>query len=539
MCGILFYTGNVSVQKKNALVRAIHALGARGPEDTRVRTIEGYGTFGFTRLAINGLNELGMQPMGQEDRTWVCNGEIYNWRELAKEHQLRTDTGSDCEVLGGMYEKFCQSGISLDAYFKELDGVFAMVIVDEGRQQIIIARDPYGVRPLYRGTSDGLKPVFASEIKALTPYCEDIQAFPPGHYQVIHMLSHGNFRMEAPKAYHMIPFVKQPYYRGVMVAAASIKDALVTAVHKRVLNTSRDIGCLLSGGLDSSLIAALVAKELRSMDNFPLHTYSIGMEKSSDLLHARMVAEHIGSIHTEVFVTADDLFAAVPEVIRAIESYDTTTVRASVPNYLLAKKIREISDCKVIFNGDGSDEVFGSYLYFNAAPSDAAFEDECRRLLTDIHMFDVLRSDRSISSNGLEARTPYLDKQFVATALAIPTELRRPIPGGMCEKWLLRTAFDDGTLPTKVLWRRKEAFSDGVSGDKSWYESAKEMATKKLGVDWEQKHPGSKTAEQAYYKWCYTQAYGTAGIHTNVPYFWMPRWTPGATDPSARTLALY
>jgi asparagine synthase (glutamine-hydrolysing) len=543
MCGIFFYTCGVPEGRGDALLRAMQALDARGPEGMRVRTLEGYGTLGFTRLAINGLNELAMQPMTQEDRTWICNGEIYNWRELAAQHDVRIETGSDCEVLGGMYEKFCHSGISLEGFFKELDGVFAMVLVDEGRQQIIVARDPYGVRPLYKGTSfSGYAtfPVFASEMKALTPFCEDIQPFPPGHYQVIHMLGANNFRMDPPKPYHMIPFVKQPYYTDAPVAAAAaIKEALTMAVQKRVYNTSREIGCLLSGGLDSSLIAALVSKELRKMGASPLRTYSIGMEQSSDLLHARLVAEHIGSVHTEVFVTAEDLFAAVPEVIRAIESYDTTTVRASVPNYLLAKKIRQTSDCKVIFNGDGSDEVFGSYLYFNAAPSDAAFEDECRRLLTDIHMFDVLRSDRSISSNGLEPRTPYLDKQFVATALAMPTELRRPTVGGLCEKWLLRKAFDDGTLPAKVLWRRKEAFSDGVSGEKSWYQSAKEMANEALGFGWERDHPSSKTAEQAYYKWCYVQAFGTVGIHTNVPYFWMPRWTPGATDPSARTLALY
>ena len=542
MCGIFFYISKLANGSEDALLRAMNALEGRGPEGTRLRTIEGYGTLGFTRLAINGLNEFAMQPMTQEDRTWICNGEIYNWRALAAQHDLRTDTGSDCEILGGMYEKFCHSGISLDAFFKELDGVFAMVIVDEGRQQIIVARDPYGVRPLYKGTSSnagGTTPVFASEMKALTPFCEDIQAFPPGHYQVIHMLGANNFRVDAPKAYHMIPFVKQPHYTDTSVAAAAIKGALLRAVEKRVQNTSREVACLLSGGLDSSLVAALVAKRIKEMGRPPLRTYSIGMERSSDLLHARLVADHIGSIHTEVFVTAEDLFAAVPEVIRAIESYDTTTVRASVPNYLLAKMIRKTSDCKVIFNGDGSDEVFGSYLYFNAAPSDAAFEDECRRLLTDIHMFDVLRSDRSISSNGLEARTPYLDKQFVATALAMPTELRRPVPGGLCEKWLLRTAFDDGTLPAKVLWRRKEAFSDGVSGEKSWYESAREMANEALGFGWEKFYPESKTAEQAYYKWCYTRAYGITGVHTNVPYFWMPRWTPGATDPSARTLALY
>ena len=511
------------------------ALHARGPEGSRTQMIEGYGTLGFTRLAINGLNEYAMQPMQQEDRTWICNGEIYNWRELAIEHDLRTDTGSDCEVLGGLYEKFCHSGISLATYFQALDGVFAMVLVDEGRQQIIVARDPYGVRPLYKGVCrTTLRPVFASEIKALLPLCDQIEPFPPGHYQVLRMMGD-----EPPRAYHTIPWIKQPYYeKNEVNAARAVRFALEKAVDKRVTNSDRPIACLLSGGLDSSLIAALVSRSLKELGKGSLQTFSIGMKGSSDLAHARMVAEHIGSRHTEVVVTAEELFAAIPEVIRAIESYDTTTVRASVPNYLLAKRIRETTDCKVIFNGDGSDEVWGSYLYFYAAPSGAAYEDECRRLLTDIHMFDVLRSDRSISSNGLEPRTPYLDREFVATALSMPTEFRCPRMGGACEKWLMRQAFNDGTLPAKVLWRRKEAFSDGVSGDRAWYVLAKEMAEGVLGSGWFLNHSDSKTAEQAYYKKCYMETFGSTTLHTNVPYFWMPRWT-GANDPSARTLSLY
>ena len=536
MCGIFFYTRGVV--EPTRLKLAMDALDARGPEGQRVKTIEGYGTLGFTRLAINGLNEYAMQPMTQEDRTWICNGEIYNWEHLAMQHDLRTDTGSDCEVLGGLYEKFCHYGISLDAYFNSLDGVFAMVLVDEGRQQIIVARDPYGVRPLYKGVCrETRQPVFASEIKALLPFCDNVDPFPPGHYQVLHIQG-AQLRADAPKAYYTIPNVKQPYYSGVQEAAGAVKTALIAAVEKRVANSQRVPACLLSGGLDSSLIAALVAKQLAAQGRPPLQTYSIGMAGSSDLRHARMVADHIGSNHTEVIVTAEELFAAVPDVIRAIESYDTTTVRASVPNTLLAKKIRETSDCKVIFNGDGSDEVWGSYLYFYNSPSEVAYEDECRRLLTDIHMFDVLRSDRSISSNGLEPRTPYLDKEFVATALGVATWFRRPSVGGLCEKWLLRKAFDDGTLPPKVLWRRKEAFSDGVSGEKSWYESAKEMAGAIVTAE-DMEALGAKTAEQAYYKMCYIDAFGTSTLHTNVPYYWMPRWSPGTTDPSARTLTLY
>lgn len=540
MCGIFFYTLGVSQTGGEALLRAMQALDARGPEGMRIRTIEGYGTLGFTRLAINGLNELAMQPMQQEDRRWICNGEIYNWRELAIEHDLPTDTGSDCEVLGGLYEKFCHSGISLETYFQSLDGVFAMVLVDEGRQQVIVSRDPYGVRPLYKGICrHTLRPVFASEIKALLPFCDTVQPFPPGHYQVIHMGGQ-LYTEDEPKAYHTIPWIKQPCYQNNDSEASHlVARSLERAVEKRVANSDRPIACLLSGGLDSSLIAALVARSVKRSGSGPLRTFSIGMEGSSDLRHARMVADHIGSTHTEVVLTAGELFAAVPEVIQAIESYDTTTVRASVPNYLLAKRIRETTDCKVIFNGDGSDEVWGSYLYFYAAPSGTAYEDECRRLLSDIHLFDVLRSDRSISSHGLEPRTPYLDKEFVATALSMPTEFRRPRAGGICEKWLMRRAFDTGILPTKVLWRRKEAFSDGVSGERSWYEMAKEMAEITLGADWQLNYPHAKTAEQAYYKKIYRETFPESTLHTNVPYFWMPRWTPGATDPSARTLTMY
>jgi asparagine synthase (glutamine-hydrolysing) len=321
----------------------------------------------------------------------------------------------------------------------------------------------------------------------------------------------------------------------------AVKDSLRAAVEKRVENTEREIGCLLSGGLDSSLIAALVQQQLKKSDRV-LKTFSIGMVGSADLEYARRVADWIHSEHTEVVVTAEEMFDAVPEVIRAIESHDTTTVRASVPNTLLARRIRQTTNCKVIFNGDGSDEVWGSYLYFNNAPSDEAYEEECKRLLDDIHMFDVLRSDRSVSSNGLEPRTPYLDKQFVATVLSLPTYFRRPRLNGYMEKWCLRRAFEpDGLLPPEVLWRRKEAFSDGVSGERSWYEIAREFAATKMENEWKDdcRYPSTATVEQAYYFKVYWSIFGQGTISTNVPYYWMPRWTPGATDPSARTLDVY
>jgi asparagine synthase (glutamine-hydrolysing) len=294
------------------------------------------------------------------------------------------------------------------------------------------------------------------------------------------------------------------------------------------------VAALLSGGLDSSLIAALVAKELRLAGAPPLETYSIGMQGSQDLHYARMVAKWIGSNHMEVIVTPQEFFDAIPDVIKDIESYDTTTVRASVGNWLLGKVIAVQSEAKVVFNGDGSDEVWGSYLYFFNAPSNHAYEAEVTRLLKDMHMFDVLRSDRCISSHGLEPRTPFLDREFVAVARSVATDLRRPLKGSHPEKWLMRMAFDNSLLPKEVLWRKKEAFSDGVSGtDQSWYQIAQKMAEEKLAG----KNFTDGTAEKCYYRMIYEEIYGASTAKVNVPYFWMPRWSK-TTDPSARTLAI-
>jgi asparagine synthase (glutamine-hydrolysing) len=538
MCGILYYMGQWLRNKPGPLEAALAALVARGPEGTHHLHMGQFGTLGFTRLAINGLNSGGMQPMEGPDINWVCNGEIYNWQELSTRHGLRNPSGSDCHILGELYRKFRSQEVPLTGFFRALDGVFAIIMVDLLEKQVIIARDPFGVRPLYHGFCrvTGV-PVFASEIKALLPLCDNATPFPPGHYQTIAFGSSGLTLQ--PRPFYAPSLVKQP--RSLDSCLLAVRDSLTAAVNKRVENTEREIGCLLSGGLDSSLIAALVQAQLKKRDRV-LRTFSIGMAGSEDLHYARRVAEWINSEHTEVIVTAEEMFAAVPDVIRAIESHDTTTVRASVPNTLLAKHIRATTHCKVIFNGDGSDEVWGSYMYFYNAPSNEAYEEECRRLLDDIHMFDVLRSDRSVSSNGLEPRTPYLDKQFVETVLSLPTQYRRPKRDGLTEKWCLRRAFEeDGLLPSDVLWRRKEAFSDGVSGKRSWYELAREFAAAKMEDGWKQDYrfPSTATVEQAYYFKVYWEIFGQGTISTNVPYYWMPRWSPGATDPSARELDVY
>jgi asparagine synthase (glutamine-hydrolysing) len=516
----------------------VNTLAARGPEGSRWLDLSG-STWCFTRLAINGLNDGGMQPFTWNDKkwAWMCNGEIYNAKELEETIPHYSASGSDCEVLGSLWDS-C-NGDSV-AFARALDGVFALVLYQQLKHanKYVIARDPYGVRPLYYtySASDGW--VFASERKSLEQFViksSGIYEFPPGEVWEINQTPTSSTVKKYK--YHSVPWVK-----GVR-ECADLATELRAAVQKRLM-TERPVAALLSGGVDSSLIAALVQSSLKALGKPPLKTFSIGMEGGTDLVYARKVAAWIGSDHHEIVATADEMFNAIPAVVRDIESYDITTVRASVGNWLIARAIREKTDCKVVFNGDGSDEVFGSYLYFYRAPSDFAFERETQRLLEEIHMYDVLRSDRCISSHGLEARTPFLDKQFVAAAMSFPTELRRPSrTSGRMEKQLLRDAFaDSGLLPPEVLYRRKEAFSDGVSSqEKSWFEIIQEKIEEQGVVpkDWREKAeaadiwPMPKSKEAFYYRSLYNRMYQNTG---KLWPFWMPKWSPETTDPSARTL---
>jgi asparagine synthase (glutamine-hydrolysing) len=328
----------------------------------------------------------------------------------------------------------------------------------------------------------------------------------------------------------------------------NIQYYLTEAVKKRVLITERPIACLLSGGLDSSLITALVNECHKLNSNKPLETFSIGLEGSEDLKYARIVAKYLGTNHTEILLTEQEFIDAIPEVIYAIESYDTTTVRASIGNYLLGKYISKNSDAKVIFNGDGSDELCGGYLYMHAAPDALEFDRECRRLLNDIHAFDVLRSDKCISSHGLEPRTPFLDRTWVQHYLSIHPEIRFHKGNNQCEKFLLRTAFSEenyldshgsALLPNCILWRTKEAFSDGVSKTtRSLYEIIQEKVTASsiFNSKYEYNYNYPDTEEKKYYRDIFENNY--SGLGNVVPYFWMPRYVD-ATDASARTLKIY
>ena len=515
MCGIICICG--STESLNVM-KSLETLEKRGPEGSIIQKVNNV-TMCFTRLAINGLTYRGMQPFSYKNMIGMCNGEIYNHSQLAKEHSIDTVSGSDCEVLLPLFEILNKDPV---AWARSLDGVFASVIYDG--DTLYIARDPYGVRPLYYGADGKTTLCIASEIKSLKG-CTGIRAFPPGYVGV-----YKNNELMLIK-YHTIPWLKNPNYSEAMPGADAVRGALEAAVRKRMM-TDRPVAALLSGGLDSSLIAALVQRELL-IKNRCLETFSIGFQGSPDLKYARMVAKHIGSKHHEIVCTPQQFFDVIPFVIRDIESCDITSVRASVGNWLVSKALKENSDCKVVFNGDGSDEVFGSYLYFQNAPNDMAFELECDRLLKDIHHFDVLRSDRCISSHGLEPRTPFLDKEFVAVAKSIPTKYRK-------EKLILRKAFEhQKTLPPEVLWRRKEAFSDGVSSEsKSWYSEIQDrvppIAPPDSVLELMYPHLTPRTSEAVYYREIYEHNYGVP----ITPYFWMPKWT-NATDPSARTLNNY
>ena len=544
MCGIFALLNNHGIFSSDHIYSRFKEGSRRGPEYSELKYIDDVTCLGFHRLAINGLTPESHQPLYVDGVWLICNGEIYNYRELFKMLDVKPSTESDCEVIIHMYKKF-----GMEYTLNMLDGVFAFVLVDH--KSLFVARDPYGVRPLYH-----LKPAPKSgynvEAYSSTLSCIDgltsvvnskevISQFPPGHFYTYRFDDSNMWLRQSERRYHVTGERSCSLSLTMDEAKTLVRRSLEEAVKKRVTTTERPIACLLSGGLDSSLVASLVSRYYKG----ELETYSIGLEGGEDLRYARMVADHIGSIHTEIVVSEEDFFNSIPEVINRIESYDTTTVRASVGNYLIGKYISQHSKAKVIFNGDGADELAGGYMYFHAAPDSLSFDCECKRLLNQIYYYDVLRSDRSISNHGLEPRTPYLDRGFVQAYLSIPAELRRPAKGHM-EKELIRCAFhdqDNPFLPQEVLWRKKEAFSDGVSSNnRSWYSIIDEKISERWG-DAETKpkqihrgiHNEPTTREQVYYRNLFSRFYTQDKL---IPKFWMPRFVK-ASDSSARTLKLY
>ena len=542
MCGIFAFikkslSTSISTDLQNQLIEGWSKGKGRGPEHSIMNHYD-VGMLGFHRLAINGLDSISNQPIEKDGCILICNGEIYNYKDLYKNLDVVPKTHSDCEVIIDMYKKY-----GFDYTVQNLDGVFALVLIDEIAREVYIARDPFGVRPMYVCHSQ-YGDCFASEFKQISYLCNNESTygqFPPGSFRkykygddgVINRLydskKYAEFQLQTNYS-----FVPDKYYS---VYYYQTYNNLCAAVKKRVENTDRPIACLLSGGLDSSIIAALVRQYLPS--NVELETYSIGMPGAEDFKYAQMVANHIKSKHSEIIVHEDEFFDAIPKVIESISSYDTTTVRASVGNYLVGKYISQHSQAKVIFNGDGSDELCGGYMYFHYCPDSMTFDYECKRLLSNIHHFDGLRSDRCISPHGLESRTPFLDRSFVHGYLTIPAEIRNHCVEGKMEKFLLRNCisiYGPNLLPHEILWRKKEAFSDGVSSaKKSWYEIIQDrMKNSSINMDVSINIPS--TPEQTFYRSIFEQYY--KGCGSIIPYFWMPQFCD-AKDASARTLKIY
>jgi asparagine synthase (glutamine-hydrolysing) len=500
MCGIFFM---LSDQNDTTKLEDLSLKSqSRGPENTSevILTSDGHSDdiyISFHRLSINGLDEISNQPFYKHGIYLICNGEIYNSDYLWSILGTKRITNSDCEVIIEMYKYY-----GIEYTLNVLDGVFAFVLYDTTLNKIIVARDPFGVRPMFELESEI---AFASELKQLSSLGKCRQ-FTPGTFCTIE----GDKREYKYYFTQVIGCVLYQDYHSI------IYSTFRNSIDKRTSSTDRQIGCLLSGGLDSSVVAALVRRNVPE-----LNTFSIGLEGSPDILNARIVAKHINSIHHELILSEKDFLEAIPKVIEIIESYDVTTVRASVGNYLISKYISENTECKVIFNGDGADEVMGGYLYFLKCPNELEFDLECRRLLKNIHYFDVLRSDRSISGNGLEPRTPFLDKNFVGMYLSIPSSKRFPLD--TMEKSLFRDSVgvcDPTLLPSNILYRKKEAFSDGVSSEKkSWFSIIKESLN---GI-----------TEKDYYFSVFDKHYPNQ--REVIPYYWMPKYST-TTDPSARTL---
>ena len=577
MCGIFALLNNNKTYSDEIIKNSFMKGQNRGPEYTKYLYKDNIDlNLGFHRLSINGLDENSNQPFKMDNITLICNGEIYNHNELFKELNIERKTNSDCEIILHLYKLY---GINQTLHL--LDGVFSFVLLDESDyiegNKLYVARDPFGVRPLYvmefecennmnmkinklakskPNTIIGIasepnmlidlhnykNPKFQSVMLAKESV---IHQFTPGTYSkyVRDWKCHSRWEIKTEnRGYYSLynPLLSQNKNLNMTNILNIVYNAFIESVEKRVENTERPIGCLLSGGLDSSLITALVCKLSKS----PIETFSIGLKGSEDLKYARMVANHLNTKHHEVIVTEEEFFDAIPEVIKAIGSYDTTTVRASVGNYLIGKYIKKNTKCKVIFNGDGSDELAGGYMYFHECPNSILFDNECKKLLSNIHHFDVLRSDRSISCHGLETRTPFLDYRLVCTYLSIDRKTRYETHMNHCEKYIFRKCIDvldPKLLPHEVLWRTKEAFSDGVSGqDKSWFEVIQEKVSKldddNLKNFNNDTYNSPKTKEQEYYRKIFDGHFNN--METIIPYFWMPNFVK-ANDASARTLNVY
>jgi len=516
MCGI------VAILDVKAQTKALREKALRMSQKIRHRGPDWSGVYcgGSAILAHERLSivdpESGGQPLFSPDRKQILavNGEIYNHQDIRRRYAGHYDfqTGSDCEVILALYR---EKGID---FLEDLSGIFAFVLYDEERDEFLIARDPIGVIPLYIGYDDNGMVYVASELKALEGQCERYEPFLPGHYYWS--------KQPGMQRYYRRDWMQYDAVKDNDASVEAIHDALESAV-KRQLMSDVPYGVLLSGGLDSSVISAIAEKysEMRIEDDsqtkayWPrLHSFAVGLKGAPDLAKARLVADHIGTVHHEINYTIQEGLDAIRDVIYYIETYDVTTVRASTPMYLLARVIKSMG-IKMVLSGEGADEIFGGYLYFHKAPTAKDFHEETVRKLSKLHLYDCLRANKSLSAWGVEGRVPFLDKEFLDVAMRTNPKAKM-CPGQTIEKKIVREAFAE-LLPEEVAWRQKEQFSDGVGY--SWIDTLKAITAAAV-TDEDMAHAAErfpinppKNKEEYYYRSIFAEHFPSESAARSVP----------------------
>ena len=530
MCGIWAYISKKNTFK-NYYRNHFDKISHRGPDASIL--LDYYQTMiGFHRLAIINKKLNGMQPFMDNNLILVCNGEIYNYKEINYKYGIN-NFSNDCVCILELYKKLSFDNF-IEVINKELIGEFAFMIFhynENGLVKVIAGRDVFGVRPLYYSKKDDDNDyLFSSELKGVPLEFENVKEFPCGSIlelnydncnETFYDISNNIYNLNINKNYDLI----------------KIKETLENAVKIRLMADNVDeIGFYLSGGLDSSILCSIASKIL-----YPkrIRTFSIGFKGSTDLPYASKVANFINSIHKEIIIDENEALGIIDDVIYSTCTYDITTIRASCGQYLLSKYIKEFTNIKIIINGDGSDEVLGGYLFNYYAPNGNDFNKSCKKYTKEIHMYDGRRLDRTLAYFGLEARVPFLDINFVKTIWELPPEIRIPSYSN-CEKFLLRQVFnDDSYLPHDCLFRKKEAFSDGISSkENSWFN----IITTKINkiIDDDTDLNGSPSKEAFYYKKKFIEYFGEKRLNI-IPHYWQPDFISNNVyiDPSARVLNIY
>ena len=524
MCGIAAILGisEPTPQLRQQALLMSKKIRHRGPDWSGIYT-GGSAILAHERLSIVDP-ESGRQPLFSPDGKQVLtvNGEIYNHRDLRRRFagRYQFQTGSDCEVVLALYGSIAHdlSHRQICGMLEELNGIFAFVLYDEARDEFLIARDPIGVIPLYIGYDSDGKVLVASELKALEGQCERYEPFLPGHYYWS--------REPGMRRYYQRDWMDYQAVKDNGANAADIRAGLTDAV-RRQLMSDVPYGVLLSGGLDSSVISAIACRysemriedESRTKAYWPrLHSFAVGLKGAPDLAKARLVADHIGTVHHEINYTIEEGLDAIRDVIYYIETYDVTTVRASTPMYLLARVIKSMG-IKMVLSGEGADEIFGGYLYFHKAPSAEAFHEETVRKLSKLHQYDCLRANKSLSAWGVEGRVPFLDKEFLDIAMRT-NPAAKMCQGKTVEKRIVREAFAD-MLPQEVAWRQKEQFSDGVGY--SWIDTLKAVTSAAVS-DEQMAHAAERfpvnpprNKEEYYYRSIFAEHFPSESAARSVP----------------------